>query len=42
MTSSPIADLSYRGYDGPLEKPHFRWSRGSPVFGEGGTAHAPA
>lgn len=23
--SSPIADLSYRGYDGPLESPRFRW-----------------
>lgn len=23
--SSPIADLSYRGYDGPLESPTFRW-----------------
>lgn len=25
MSSSPIADLSYRNYDGPLEKPYFRW-----------------
>lgn len=25
MASSPIADLSYRGYDGPLEAPGFRW-----------------
>lgn len=23
--SSPIADLSYRGYDGPLESPRYRW-----------------
>ena len=25
MTSSPIADLSYRNYDGPLEPPISRW-----------------
>lgn len=25
MSSLPIADLSYRGYDGPLEPPTFRW-----------------
>lgn len=25
MASSPIADLSYRNYDGPLEAPTFRW-----------------
>jgi ABC-2 type transport system permease protein len=25
MTSAPIADLSYRGYDGPLESPQNRW-----------------
>lgn len=25
MTTSPIADLSYRNYDGPLEPPSMRW-----------------
>lgn len=25
MTTSPIADLSYRNYDGPLAPPAFRW-----------------
>lgn len=25
MTSNPIADLSYRNYDGPLESPRYRW-----------------
>lgn len=25
MASTPIADLSYRNYDGPLEAPTFRW-----------------
>lgn len=25
MTPGPIADLSYRGYDGPLESPGYRW-----------------
>ncbi len=25
MASSPIADLSYRNYDGPMEAPTFRW-----------------
>jgi ABC-2 type transport system permease protein len=25
MTSAPIADLSYRDYDGPLAPPQFRW-----------------
>ena len=23
--ASPIADLSYRNYDGPLDSPEFRW-----------------
>lgn len=25
MTTGPIADLTYRGYDGPLESPRYRW-----------------
>src|SRR5215210_5149895 len=25
MANSPIADLSYRNYDGPLEPPLYRW-----------------
>ncbi len=25
MASAPIADLSYRGYDGPLASPRYRW-----------------
>ncbi len=25
MSASPIADLTYRGYDGELESPQFRW-----------------